>query len=69
MTRADREWQEAISAWECALSDYKARLAAGRLDADYYKAGRAARRALRRCFTLAHEQRRIWSPGCAMTFY
>ena len=69
MTRADREWQEAVATWETALTDYKARLAAGRLDNDYCKAGRQARKALRRCFTLAHEQRRIWSPGCARTFY
>ena len=69
MTRADREWQEAVAAWEVALTLYKMRLAYGRIDSDYRKAGRQARKALKRCFYLAWEQRRIWSPGCARTFY
>lgn len=69
MSRADHEWQEAISAWETALTIYKMRLAYGRIDDEYRKAGRQARKALRRCFNLAAEQRRIWSPGCCYTFY
>ena len=54
MSRADREWSEAVAAWEVALALYKMRLAYGRIDQDYRKAGRQARKALRRCFALAH---------------
>ena len=69
MTRADREWNEAVAAWEVALAIYKMRLSAGRIDDSYRRAGRQARKALRRCFALAHEQRRIWTPGECRTFY
>ena len=69
VNRRDHEWNEAVAAWEVALAIYKMRLAYGRIDQDYRKAGRQARKALRRCFNLAHEQRRIWSPGECRTFY
>lgn len=69
MIRDDQQWEAALSVWRDALTDYKARLSVGRLDSEYYKAGRTARRALRRCFNLAAKQRRIWSPGECRTFY
>lgn len=69
MNRAESDWQTALSAWNDALAAYKAHLARGRIDSDYYAAGRRARRALKRCFRLAYQQRREWTPGECRTFY
>lgn len=65
----DDDFQDAVLQYRQAMDAYLEQLQRGKLDSDYYRAGRAARRALRRCFRIAAAQRIVWTPGDCRTFY
>ena len=63
------DFLQSLFAYRHALAQHLALLRTGKLDNEYYKSGRQARRALRRCFNLAARHRIIWTPGDCRTFY
>lgn len=66
----DDDFHEAVAQYRKAMDAYLEQLQRGKLDSDYYRAGRQCRRALRRVRQLAARQRIVWDTGdAARTFY
>jgi len=62
------EFIESVFAYRRALNHYL-ELQRAPLSSEFYKSGRQARRALRRCRQIAAAQRIVWDCGDARTFY
>ena len=60
---------EAERLYRLALAEFKAQIERRRIDNEYRKAGRATRKALKRCFRLAARHGILWTPGDCRTFY
>ena len=60
---------EAERLYRLALAEFLSQIERRRIDGEYRKAGRATRKALKRCFNLAAKHRLIWTPGDCRTFY
>jgi len=63
------DFNEAEAAYRESLARFKAQIERRRIDNEYRKAGRATRKALKRCFNLAAKHRLTWTPGDCRTFY
>lgn len=63
------DFQTAEQQYRVALAHHLELLQRKRIDNAYRQSGRAARRALRRCFRIAARHRIIWTPGDCRTFY
>lgn len=62
-------FEQAEREYRTALAHHLQLLRTGKLDNEFYKSGRRARRALRRCFRIAAAQQIVWTPGDCRTFY
>lgn len=66
----DDDFHEAVAQYRQAMDAYLAQLQRGKLDNDYYRAGRRCRRALARVRMIAAQSRIVWDHGDgARTFY